>query len=219
MAPRAGGWSAERSVGMTAGAACQLRKRAGPDSGFVRAWNRALDEAQCEAIDEIRTRGFGPVRRKSRTPSRPHHRHAHPVRRAARARVDVVTLVTLSTASGGPPAAARRPLPRDRCSRNRCNTVQYACNTARPLPLWSAPGPLLPRRLSPNYGAAPAAPLFCLIRAGGTLPRCWSRRDRTRRRRNNLGGNARECPGRRDRCRPPPAPLRGTRRPARGCRR
>ena len=81
MPPRAGGWSAERqiafveclrrigvvaaaarSVGMTAGAAYQLRKRAGPDSGFVRAWNRALDEAQCEAIDEIRTRGFGPIR-------------------------------------------------------------------------------------------------------------------------------------------------------------
>ncbi|AQR73195.1 hypothetical protein [Sphingomonas sp. LM7] len=81
MPARAGGWSAERqiafieclrrigvvaaaarSVGMTAAAAYQLRKRAGPDSGFSRAWGHALDEAQCVAIDEIRTRGFGPVR-------------------------------------------------------------------------------------------------------------------------------------------------------------
>ncbi len=136
-----------------------------------------------------------------------------------RARVDVVTLVTLRTVFGGPPAAARRPLPRGPRSRRRCNTVQYACNTARPMPLGPAPGPLLPRRLSPNYGAAPAAPLFCLIRAGGTPPPHWSRRDRARMRRNKRGGNARGCPGRRDRCRPPPAPRRGTRRPARGCRR
>jgi hypothetical protein len=81
MPPRAGGWSAERqiafidclrrigvvaaaarSVGMTAGAAYQLRKRAGPDSGFVRAWNCALDQAQSEAIDEARSRSFGPTR-------------------------------------------------------------------------------------------------------------------------------------------------------------
>ena len=81
MPPRAGGWSAERqiafihclrrigvvaaaarSVGMTAGAAYQLRKRAGPDSGFARAWHQALDEAQGDAIDEARTRGYGPVR-------------------------------------------------------------------------------------------------------------------------------------------------------------
>lgn len=81
MPPRAGGWSGERqiafieclrrigviaaaarSVGMTAAAAYQLRKRAGPGSGFAHAWDRALDEAQCEAIDEARTRGYGPIR-------------------------------------------------------------------------------------------------------------------------------------------------------------
>jgi len=81
MPPRAGGWSAERqiafidclrrigvvaaaarSVGMTAGAAYQLRKRAGPDSGFARAWGHALDEAQNEALDAARTQGYGPIR-------------------------------------------------------------------------------------------------------------------------------------------------------------
>ncbi|MDP5278550.1 hypothetical protein Q9Q95_06415 [Sphingomonas sp. DG1-23] len=81
MPPRAGGWSAERqiafvdclrrigvvaaaarSVGMTASAAYQLRKRAGPGSGFARAWDQALDEAQCEAIDAARALGYGPIR-------------------------------------------------------------------------------------------------------------------------------------------------------------
>jgi hypothetical protein len=81
MPPRAGGWSAARqiafidclrrigvvaaaarSVGMSAGAAYQLRKRAGPDSGFSRAWDQALDEAQSEAFDAARTHGFGPIR-------------------------------------------------------------------------------------------------------------------------------------------------------------
>ena len=51
---------AARSVGMSASAAYQLRKRAGADSGFVRAWDAALDEAQCKALDAIREQGFGP---------------------------------------------------------------------------------------------------------------------------------------------------------------
>jgi hypothetical protein len=81
MPPRAGGWSAERqiafveclrrigvvaaaarSVGMTAGAAYQLRRRAGRDSGFVRAWDQALDEAHSRALDAAQARGFGPIR-------------------------------------------------------------------------------------------------------------------------------------------------------------
>lgn len=53
---------AARSVGMSASAAYQLRKRAGPDSGFARAWDAALDEAQMMAIDAIREQGFGPRR-------------------------------------------------------------------------------------------------------------------------------------------------------------
>jgi len=42
--------------------AYRLRKRAGPDSGFSRAWDRALDEAQNEALDQARTHGYGPIR-------------------------------------------------------------------------------------------------------------------------------------------------------------
>lgn len=81
MPPRAGGWSAERqvafvqclarigvvavaarSVGMTRGAAYQLRKRAGPDSGFARAWDTALHQAQMRAIDDALEQGYGPIR-------------------------------------------------------------------------------------------------------------------------------------------------------------
>lgn len=216
MPPRADGWPAERQVafveclrriGVVGGNDCrcrlQLRKRPRAGSGFVRAWGCALGAARLFAHQLVRGPEYKPRRGA----------------RAGRARVDVVTFATLGAVLGGPPAAVRCPLPRGLCARRRCNSVQYACNTARPVPLGPAPGPLLPRRLSPNYGAAPAAPLFCLIRAGGTPPRYWSRRDRARRRRNNRDGNARGCPGRRDRCRPPPAPPCGTRRPARGCRR
>jgi hypothetical protein len=67
--------AAVRSVGCLRGLPASATRRAG--KGFARAWNRALDEAQCEAIDEsaraaaVRSVGY-PDR-----PSRPHHRHAH----------------------------------------------------------------------------------------------------------------------------------------------
>lgn len=40
-----------RSVGRSVASAYALRKRAGPDHPFVRAWDRALDEAALRAID------------------------------------------------------------------------------------------------------------------------------------------------------------------------
>lgn len=52
---------AARSVGMSASAAYQLRKRAGAE-GFARAWDCALEEAQCRAVDAVMGMGFEPQR-------------------------------------------------------------------------------------------------------------------------------------------------------------
>lgn len=43
--------AAARSVGMSAKSAYGLRKRAGEDSGFVRAWELALREGRVQALD------------------------------------------------------------------------------------------------------------------------------------------------------------------------
>lgn len=43
--------AAAKSVGMSAKSAYALRRRAGPDSGFVRAWDVALDEGQARSLD------------------------------------------------------------------------------------------------------------------------------------------------------------------------
>lgn len=43
--------AAARAVGMSPKSAYALVKRAGPDSGFVRAWRCALDEGRTRAID------------------------------------------------------------------------------------------------------------------------------------------------------------------------
>jgi hypothetical protein len=43
--------AAARSVGMSAKSAYALRKRAGEDSGFVRAWDVALREGRAQALD------------------------------------------------------------------------------------------------------------------------------------------------------------------------
>lgn len=43
--------AAAKSVGLSAKSAYALRRRAGPDSGFARAWDFALGEGQSRALD------------------------------------------------------------------------------------------------------------------------------------------------------------------------
>lgn len=50
--------AAARSVGMTETSAYNLRRRAGPDHSFVRAWDAARDQAGRMAIDRAREIGF-----------------------------------------------------------------------------------------------------------------------------------------------------------------
>lgn len=49
--------AAARSVGMSTTSAYNLRKRAGPDSSFARAWDAAQDQAARMAIDRAREIG------------------------------------------------------------------------------------------------------------------------------------------------------------------
>jgi hypothetical protein len=43
--------AAAKAVGMSAKSAYALRKRAGADSGFAAAWDRAIDEGRAQALD------------------------------------------------------------------------------------------------------------------------------------------------------------------------
>lgn len=51
-----------RSVGRSARSAYLLRRRAGPDSGFVQAWDRAAERARLEALDQAMAGGMARVR-------------------------------------------------------------------------------------------------------------------------------------------------------------
>lgn len=53
--------AAARAVGMSPKSAYALLKRAGPDSGFARAWGRALDEGRARGIDTAIDRALNGV--------------------------------------------------------------------------------------------------------------------------------------------------------------